>query len=338
MNTTILNNIIVPDVTSYLPTYDMALNDDVFVSYINKLFMTYNKKICSVQLKELNQYFIEINVTDVTYKLSENFRNKLKVCAEENIDILILPITLCYPNVYDLDSKQKFKTVKHSNVVIIDNINQKIEYFEPHGITYKGYVLQFDTEKLIRSFLSSIMDIIPIQFFSYEFKNVFDSCPYMSVQRNMDTFCLAWSLLFIELKILNRLVSANDIIMNITLLDDTILLDYIKKYVSYVKSTFKSAPNIRDAYPELQIQQYDTNINDFVDMSINDIVDKNVLIERIQKLIEEFKKTDLAILVKNLDIEENPQVKELKRKRKLIFNELASYSNFTDFYNLLSLA
>jgi hypothetical protein len=274
----------------------------------------------------------------MTYKLSENFRRKLKQCAEEKIDLLTIPITLCYPNVYDLDSKQKFKTVKHSNMIIIDNINKTIEFFEPHGITYKGYVLQFDTEKIIKSFLSNIGDVILEQFLLYKFKNVFDICPYTSIQRNIDTFCLAWSLLFIELKLLNPVVTANDIIINITKLEDNILLDYIKRYVSYVKSTFKFVePVIIDAYPELPIMSLDNITNNFVDMNINDIVDNNALTERIKKLIDEFKKTELDILVKGLDINERSDIKELKRKRKLIFNELASYSNFKDFYNLLTI-
>ena len=286
------------------------LNTEVFTQYLDLLFQKEYKDIsvCSTNLAALNEYFIEVNVSEGTYKISNYLLTLYKQCNIRNVRFFILPIYLIFPQVYNGKEDSILQVTGHSNAILIDTELKLVEWFEPQGEAYKGHLfLMFNTEKILKSILD---DIFPGIKMHYRFNNALTSCDYLAPQKgDRDTYCLGWSLLYIELKLLNPKMPSEVIFKKFDELlnTDEKKLKYIKKYIIYVENSVK-----------LAVSKLHSLYKKGVAFNFDDIIiNKTELDERIIVLLQ---------LYKN----------ETNSKKGLgIFYELMGYSKYSNFHNLL---
>lgn len=309
----------VPNVKQYIETKLTYLPSDIFVNYIDILFKKYSSFVCDVDIDKISEYFVEINVTNLSYKISNNFLLYLDTCKLTNKEIFVIPINLRFPPNFETTNDSINNTSGHSNTIIIDNKHQTIEFFEPHGKIYNGSKIKFNTEKIIRNVISKIL---PMRSLVYEFTNVYNQCPYPGVQiTNGDTFCLAWSLLFIEIRLMNRIYLASDIVSIISKYKD--LFKYIKKYITYITIQINNSKKLLkysfNSYPSTYL----------FDLTLNDITNNNDVINRIIFLLNEYNNNSIKLKFSTFQ-----DFKYLKNKQKIIFNELISFRNLNEFQDI----
>jgi len=317
------NNLKYPNVNDFYPTVNYSLNSDIFVNYINRLFKN-RKSVCSINTDTINQHFIEIDVVDLTYKMSNNFYHQLNKCKSKNVRFIMIPINLRLPNTFE-NNLIDFKTTGHSNIIIIDNHNFTIELFEPHGKEYYGhlhYNLLFDIEKLI---YTVILSILPTESAFYTFVNVYESCPYLGIQKD-DSFCLAWSLFLAELKLLNPNINTTYIVTIISSWSRDFSINYIKKYIGYIETLNLQNNKLISAFSD-----YSINLN------LSDIINPELIKQRILYLLNTYTNINNEIkynYIFSSPFSENKKNPVLKLKEKLIFNELTSYQTLPEFHNI----
>lgn len=299
-------DIIIPELSKKLEKLEL-LTTDVFTKYLDLLFQREYKQICSTQLIASNEYFIEVDISNGSYKISNNLKELYNECEKKGVRFVIIPIYLKFPQVYSGDMSSIFQITGHSNAVLIDHENQTIEWFEPHGEQYKGHFLQFDTGNIIRIL---IQKIFPLYYLAYDFKNVLDKCDYLAPQRgDKDTYCLGWSLLYLELKLLNPKLKSDEIFKRFDkrLNTNEKKLRYIKDYIMHVEKNVKT---LKSKLHSIYIKEFPFILDDIV-------INKQNLEERIYYLLNIYQR------------ELNPML------RMGIFNELMGYSKYSRFNELL---
>lgn len=319
-----INDIILPYVYDSTETEDIFLETEVFTNYIDILFKK-ETKLCKFNVPNINEYFIEIDVVNLSYKVPSNFYTFLKHCKDAKKKSFIIPIEINFPTNYE--SKSFITKSRHANVVIIDNTN--IELFEPHGMKFSGNVLPYNTEEIIKKVIYKLFDEMILDGImekkKYVFKNVYNSCPYPGVQKQ-DQFCLAWTLLFIELKLLNANISSERIIETISNYKD--ILTYLKYYITYVKNEILKRKKVKkphESYPETPLY----------DIKLTDIIDRNILEDRLKLLIKKY-----YVISNSINDQINTFTKlfstrfNLTHERDLIFEELISYRKYERFHEM----
>lgn len=283
------SNLILPNLIGIDPSESSYLTSDIFTHYFDKIIydsiILNTNSVCNTQSNSLSDYFIVINFIDFTYKVPNNLIKSLKKCNKDT-RFYIIQLKL----VFDYQSA-------HSNVIIIDNLNKTIELFEPHGKQYGNslYNIEYHIKKLLINLFPS--------FSNYTFRNVQSSCPIgvQSLQNIINPksgHCLAWSLLFTQIKIQNLLVSTDSII-NFLLKIDNIDL-YMRKYIGFLELYTMFIP------------KKETDINYEIQLLPEEIL---IIGKRITYLI-------------NLYKNDNTNNKES------IFQELIGYHKFKDFDKL----
>jgi hypothetical protein len=331
-----------PDVSKY-PSSDKIFLDNIsYVNYIDTIFRKQN--ICTIKLNEINEYFVNINISDLTFNVSEKLVNYLHKCKENTkIQFYIIPIALIFPNTFE-SNDISVTTSAHSNVVIIDTKNGVIEFFEPHGIYYKGNSVIYNTELIIQTVISQILPLFsPKNNTNYIFENVYSSCPYFGIQTT-DSYCLAWSLFYTELRILNADHTSQDIINILSGWEQSFRLEYIKRYISYIQDNSVYKKNMiynsvqQRKIGELVFDHLSSPFNPsflFNPLKIDNVIIKETLINRINVLLNEYKKLNDNIKTSEfLNVDPN-FVFTLKQKLKVVFNELTSYQDYPDFSDYL---
>ena len=325
-----------PDVYKYPSSNKIFLDNISYVNYIDTIFKKQN--VCTIKLNEINNYFVNVNISDLTFSVSQQLENYLNACKQnKKIQFYIIPIALLFPNTFESNELDIY-TSGHSNVVIIDTINGVIEYFEPHGINYQGNQVMYNTQLIIQTVISQILPLFSPKYNNkYIFENVFASCPYFGIQTD-DSFCLAWSLFYTELRILNPQHTSQDIINDLSKWDRNYTLDYIKKYISYIQDKSVYRKNIiYNSVTTIKIGDKDINYppSYFKPLELNNVVETKSLITRINVLLYQYIKINNNLQTsKNLNLDSS-YITNLNKKLKLIFNELTSYQDFPEFYNYL---
>lgn len=329
-----------PDVSEFNETDKVFLDKLVYVNYMDTIFRKQN--VCSLQTTEINEYFLSINLVNLTFKISNKFRNYISKCkGNSKIQFFIIPVALLFPKNFDGTSDNLDHNINgHSNVIIIDTINNVIEYFEPHGEIFKGSVISYNIELIIETV---IRQILPIEYHvnrnnsNYIFENVFKSCPNFyepSGVQTTDSFCLAWSLLYTELRIINSEYTSQDIVSVLREIPKNDLLYYLKKYITFIQTKSKIRKNIiYDSVNEIKIADYllIDNKPTIRPILLQNIVNINLLKKRINYLLNEYKRMNDEINTS----ENNEYIVNLNKKLKLLFDELISYQTFPGFYNFL---
>ena len=290
-------SIMLPNLKLVNESRSIYLREDLFTMYFDNIISnTFNKNInniCLFTSKYVSDYFIEIDFLNFTYKISKRLINSLETC-KENMDIrfYIIPLKLIFNY-----------TDAHSNIIIIDNQEQRIEFFEPHGDYFQGNV-PYDIETYIKKLINLLF---PIRTVLYQFINVHQSCPIgLQSKQGMvnpeSGHCLAWSLLFINTRLNNLTLTSEDIINYYSNQFDNYDLDiYISRYIGFLE---KNNEIVTKHYPsyKYKIELLET--------------DKQRITERISALVNQY------LYVKRANEREN------------IMKELMSYHNFPKFNEL----
>ena len=225
-------NLIFPNLQKNIPSSSLLLPNHIFTNYLDYLLTissTLNNNVCKTHSSFVSEYFISIDFQNFKYKIPQKLKNDIEMCNFNNKRIIIIPIILLFN-----------KKDAHSNIIIIDNFLNTIEFFEPHGNTFSGFETPFDIQYHILNSISLIDSVFSPLF--YTFKNVHNNCPiglqFKSQINNNEGFCLAWSLLFINIKLFNPITSTDYIINTLLSFSKNDLNLYIRRFLQYLEINF----------------------------------------------------------------------------------------------------
>lgn len=299
------SNMILPNLKLVESSPSIYLREDIFSKYLDKIivdsFQNYGNQICLLKSVFYTDYFITIDFVDFLYKIPNILLTSLNKCKNNpSIRFYVIPIRL------NLTYKDA-----HSNVVIVDNLYKTIEFFEPHGSVFRGFHVPkpYNIENHIKILLSRLF---PIRSQVYKYKNVQSSCPLgLQGQQSLinpgSGHCLAWSLLFVHIRINNLFLSTEYIINYFNINFNPVELDiYMKRYISLLEQTTynvhtKTLPNFK----------YQLNLSQDEKIHIS---------QRIQSLTQQY----MLELTSDKD-------KSIITK---IFEELISYHKYSHFNEL----
>lgn len=300
------DNIILPNLKQVIPSKSFFLREDIFSKYLDKIifdaFQHYGNQMCLFKSVFYTDYFITIDFVDFVYKIPNVLLSKINQCiSNPSVRFYVIPLRL------NLTYKDA-----HSNVVIVDNYYKTIEFFEPHGSSFMGFHVPkpYNIENHVKILLSRLF---PVKSQYYTYKNVQNNCPRglgLQSQQNIinpqSGHCLAWSLLFIHVRI-NNLFLSTDYIMNyfnkkFTPIDLDI---YMRRYIGLLEtSTYNISKTISNFKYRLNLSPEE----------------KLLISERIASLTKQY--------LLELNIEKN------KTTINNIFEELISYHKYPQFNDI----
>lgn len=318
------HNIILPNLANIQESKSVYLPDAIFSSFMDKLLSDYlnskdilnshnsfnpNEKICSFSSDILDDYFIKLDFANYEYRIPKNFIDKFKMCNinDPNIRFYIIPLSL------RKDYGQRF----HANMLIIDNKNKLIEFFEPHGKKY--YELEdYDMEHHLNAIIEQLFKDLNPDVLKYTYVNVHHCVKdgLQTIQNRVDQnagHCLAWSLLYTHIRLYNISMSSDDIIKFFTnILSPAVparLDKYMKRYISYVENFYENygKSNIKDVYSFHKLQAFLTND------------EKDKVKQKIIVLTKTF-----MLHINNED------------RRSYLLKRILRYQQYPDFHNIFS--
>jgi hypothetical protein len=275
----------------------------LFKKYRSPCFLTESNgdfwEILGINLKIREFYSVEESEFINSYL--ERLAVKLVHCINNDVDIIIIPLTLTlyFPN---------GRESGHANVLIYRKKFNHIEHFEPHG-----KIGAFGNEKLNSSidlFLKLFVDYVnmelfkkrPVKVTDFKFIELIEAnqvCPYIrgfqtyeessEIFKNLEIegagYCAAWSMFFTELCLKNPSMTSSQIISSI-----------------YYTALIQSKP--ADYFRHI-IRGYATFINEKIATYFTFLLDKQLDIEDIKKLsiIEQTKLKDKLKIIINIEME-----------------------------------
>lgn len=347
-----------PDFDYHPEAQDDVLDIRLFSSYLATILTFYNMNtnkhnVClyNIDFTEMNlvEYFMAIDFFTWTIRIPSQSLDWINTYCSQNNDIslLILPIRLEFVNNdIDLSSdiicrldipltinptfKQKNLFSAHSNLIIIDKVLKKIEFYEPHGnqIGIANANL-FNIEAILEKTIRTILPFTS----NYGFVNVSNICPYGFGAQTIQNLqfrvghCLAWSLYFILLRLYNQPITqrlhemkepfiSNTQILNhfVTTTSNSVILNSnIRKFISFLKELSNENLLINldiKTIPEKTIT---------LDLITAEMININLVTTRIQMLTRAFCKQQLLFN---------------KTDQAIIFTELFSYHKFDIFHKI----
>jgi hypothetical protein len=213
------NTIVLPKLDDLTLSNINVLDDSTFSECLDLLLFNFNilsqagEKVCTMFFNKIEEFFIHLNLITFQIDISNDIMIQIQRCIDKNpTGIIILPVRLDFLNIkkdYDLDISNddinKDVNTAHSNLIIIDNTWKTIEFYEPHGITLGHAYSEFiQIPQILEKFIKTSFTNIN----NYSFVNVSSNCPIgaQTLQgfHNISAgHCLAWSLYFIMVRILN---------------------------------------------------------------------------------------------------------------------------------------
>ena len=319
-------SIILPNLENVQETSSIVLDSVFYTTYMDKIIIdvsqnnilksinhfNLSQSVCFFTSDQYSDYFIKIDFNQHIYSIPLKFRSMLEYCKgiqerqEGFIRFYIIPITLI------------FKGGSHANVIIIDNLSMTIEFFEPHGVKYRGqYHDIYDMEHHIKNVLK---DIFPKHYQTYKYVNTQTCVKGLQIiqetgKNGQGGFCAAWSLLIIHMRLLNIYLETTDVIkFFMENFNSTELDRYIKRYASYIE---KHTAMINAKFNRNLLYPMEFDEKDVITPDRNEY---NRIGDRIDILTQEF--------IDNIDGN--------KDERNKILNELFSYVKFTQFNDIFT--
>lgn len=355
-----------PNFDNHKESEDDVLDIKLFSSYLATILAFYNRNaqlkmgkynVCLYNLIPENninnilEYFMAIDFINWNVRIPIETINWINTnCSQnESVSLFILPIRLEFINDdIDLTSEitctldnpynplsisEQIYTFKntysaHSNVIIIDKLLKKIEFYEPHGnqIGINNASL-FNIEKILDTTIRSLLPFTA----EYTFINVSNICPYglgaqtIQNQKFHVGHCLAWSLYFILLRLYNHEITEKLFIENNFIISPIMILNH---FVTSTSDSFILNSNIRKFISFLKELSNDNLLIDlelynnpqtmfYLDIIELNLIDKEIVYSRIEKLTHAFCKNQLTFN---------------KKDQVIIFEELVSYRKFVGFH------
>lgn len=251
-----IDTIILPDLSNFQLSDRFFLDDTTFSECLDNILFNFNifskssDRVCHTFFNKIEEYFLRINLTTFQISISVDTVSQINTCLNSSkLPIVILPVRLDFLNIqseYDMslqmdDSKNLYTA--HSNLIIIDKLHKTIEFFEPHGIILgHAYSNILNIESIIQKFVKNTFRLT-----NYTFINISSRCPIgaQSIQSLINPesgHCLAWSLYFIMVRLLNIYFAYGQesifetINKIITSQDPTTIDKTIRQFLSYIDS------------------------------------------------------------------------------------------------------
>ncbi|NDD53115.1 hypothetical protein EBZ39_04410 [bacterium] len=247
----ITNGVRIPFVQNLRPTSLKFLTEDIFVTYLDVLFKKkISKHVCSRKLIASNEYFVKLDIPSLIVNVSKTLMSRFNECAlDDSKKYFIVPLHIRFPSYYTVsDRVSDTQTIGHANTVLVDRTRKEIELFEPHGQFFKGHPVSLDTQAMIKEIVTRVLPFTQ----DYVFKNVFSTCESLAPQKD-DLYCLAWTLLYIELRLLNGNLDSSTVFGGFHEYFNTQSqkLNYIKRYITFVKGQIEKYPSREhNMYPD----------------------------------------------------------------------------------------
>lgn len=236
-----------PNLDNFTPSSDFSLDITIFNNFLKLLLMKiakasniykyFNSSFCLNLQKSssLNDYSLSINFVEWKVFIPKVMALSVSKCLAESVRYVILPIHL------------EFNKSGHSNVVIIDTFDKTIELFEPHGFQMYHHYNNF--VNIVNIIFSYIKILFPqLSTFTLHNASTFCLSGPQTIQGGKQGHCLAWSLYYITLRILNvdvvkqthdaqykHLHISNFINQTLTTLSSTELNETIRKFINFAK-------------------------------------------------------------------------------------------------------
>lgn len=215
-----------PDILSLQPSNSEKLSLRKFTQYLDTiLFSIRDTKVCNLSSKFLSDYYITIDFTTFNYKIPVKLNDQLKECQLSNVDLQFYIIPLVFT----------FEKDSHANVLIIDNYKKTIELYEPHGLITN--IHNFD----IKTHINNLISIILPKRKHFYFKNVHQVCPIGLQKRQSKVnpksgHCVAWTLFFINVRLINLFKTSEEIIEYFNTFTDNNIDLLIRKYITLIEN------------------------------------------------------------------------------------------------------
>lgn len=326
--------ILFPDFSLFEKSNDIYLNEQSFINYLENILFSVVKSnmslSCFYNIENILEYFIQVDLIDNSIKLSKELYTYINSCSN-NVRLIVVPIKLKLINMSltytptDLpdiknfefnieidDTTDKNMYTAHSNLIIIDNFEKTIDFFEPHGEKFEHPI---STILSINKLLEKIIKTTFLFTSNYKFTNSASVCiigpqAIQSTIAPQSGHCLAWSLLFILLRILN----ANLVVENIsqyiyqflTTISPYALDSIIRRFITFVKLL----PQVEKEYEKY----YQTRIINYFDNQ-----DAKSIEKRLIYLLNIFFQKQRFYSTKNIDV---------------IYEEIISYRQLPSFHNI----
>lgn len=210
---------------------------ETFASFL-KIYVTQHPKIASYVYmpKDFSDMMVELDLSSGSVKpvyISEQTMTSYLKEGLRNPKIQLIPVIL---------NLKIPKNPNHANVMVIDKDSHTIELFEPHGArssasTLGGHVGAYN--KKLRHLRSYWKDLLP----DFTVVNTVDEVKRTAFQTEKDPvghsgYCVTWSLLYTQYRILNPKVPYYEIIQHI---DSKITTRLLLRYARYVEETLKGS-------------------------------------------------------------------------------------------------
>lgn len=281
------------DVRGERASNNVYLDEQTFTNYLDVLLHHKDNNICTITSSIVLEYFVTLDLFKLNYQIPETMYGFINLCKMRPIqpEFYIIPLKVQY----DINTA-------HSNVIIVNKKQNVIEYFEPHGLMMNMGGIGYDVSKMVQQIVNHLF---PLQ--ELPVKNVSSQCPVgpqsvQSLANPNSGHCLAWSLLFINMRILNLHLKPELIVTYLSFLSPYDLDLLIRRYMSKLETELMFFP----------MKQYDKSRTFGLLFSEDDKI-------RISQRI--------AYLAKSLMLENNGDNRENLK-------ELLLYNNFPSFYEI----
>jgi hypothetical protein len=230
-----------------IPSNDFYLDTNVFNDFLkfilknineaNQIFVKFNTGLCTNidRINSILDYAITYDFHKWIMYTPKQMKPDISRCLDydsidSNIRYIVIPIHL------------NFLESGHSNVIIIDKQKHTIDFFEPHGIQMSHH---YNDIIDINSIVIYYLKVAFPQLRNYSVINAARTCILgpQAVQGGNQGHCLAWSLYYIFLRLINFDIDKNttqhtsEIINSFMVTQPSRKLDrMIRKFISFVKT------------------------------------------------------------------------------------------------------
>ncbi len=314
--------IIIPDLSKYPPINSVpALPDEPFLSILNN-FLYDHPNVCEnnsmTSHLPIEDRIITLDLTNMQLKTPFGYVSYITEICSALSKLIVIPVRI---KSYDI-SHQTRDIHYHSNLIIIDNTNKTIEYFEPHGFNYLNSLDFLSIPNIFKTYFNTID-----KFKSYIFTKSSDTCLFglqqvQSFVNTSDGHCLAWSLYFIILRVLNAYILKPHIsqFLNeymVTKYTPLEIDELIKKFLFFIHTKNNNLNQIYSNYDHTSIIPY----------IIFDSYNKDLIFSRISYLATIY--YQLLLGIKPTDSRFNIES---------VFNELIIYKDIYSFQDIMKKA